>query len=433
MSKNIKDSTAAIRVACAIVFLIFTFSYVYFFQTDVLAYAQHVWSGGKTYWNGEIGATIFTVVLFLIHLGISSMVRLPNRLYALTFFPSLIILGALTCVYPNNTGSAMLFGFGVWVALGLLLACVISFRLLSVYTPYEQQISSTSLFSEVSWMNMAIMCLMMIVTCGLGNSDRVFHQQLKLERFIEKGDYEKVACFPVSMNDVDSSMTMCRALALSHQGKLGEKLFEYPLCGGSKALLPREDKSVRFYYHSSVMIWKYLGAIPRKPVSNVMDFFRKLQRQKLAKECVDEYLLTALLLDGDLCGFASEIKKYYDFRTEEERDLVASDIEKRRKKLAKVIGEEAAADSIKEILITPSGYKVKELDKLPKHFREALVLYTHIHSQRVLTYHDNVFDADYEDFLKVDRMAYSDSREHDNKLREAYAGTYWYYYHQQNW
>lgn len=428
MSKIVKDSTAAIRVACAIVFLIFVFSYVYFFQTDLLAYAQHVWSGGQTHWNAEVGAKLFTLVLFIIYLGVSSLVKLPQRVYSLTFFPSLMMLGTITSMGGQGSEGNLSVGIWAWICAASLVVYLFLVRALSSYSPYETPIVSNSFFSEVSWTNFGILCLMMLMTCGIGNTDRAFHQQLKMERYVAAKKYDKAICMRVNERDVDSSMTMIRAYALSKRGLLGEKLFSAPITNGSRALLPSSDGSVRFCFHTNEMIWRHLGAAPREEIRDVKTFFKTLQKQHLSRPCVDEYLLSSYLLDKDLCVFAKEILRYYDFRTEEERTKAADEIEKKRKKLAKIIGEEEAADSIREVLLTPSGCNVKPMSELPKHFREALVLYTHIHSDRVLTYHDNVLDADYEDFLKVDRKKYKGVHEHDNALRDAYAGTYWYYY-----
>ena len=64
---------------------------------------------------------------------------------------------------------------------------------------------------------------------------------------------------------------------------------------------------------------------------------------------------------------------------------------------------------------------------LPKHYREALVLYTRMHSTPLLTYHHDVADADYEDFQKIYRGE-KDAHVRYSKLRDLYSNTYWFYY-----
>jgi len=64
---------------------------------------------------------------------------------------------------------------------------------------------------------------------------------------------------------------------------------------------------------------------------------------------------------------------------------------------------------------------------LPKHYREALVIYTHTKSSRLLSYHDDVLDADYEDFRKTEKK-YPDGTLRANAIRDVYGNTYWCYY-----
>ena len=64
---------------------------------------------------------------------------------------------------------------------------------------------------------------------------------------------------------------------------------------------------------------------------------------------------------------------------------------------------------------------------MPRHYAEALVLYTHLRSHRLLTYHDSVLDADYEDLRKLQRR-YPDLITRQSAIRDTYGNTYWYYY-----
>ncbi len=94
-----------------------------------------------------------------------------------------------------------------------------------------------------------------------------------------------------------------------------------------------------------------------------------------------DFILTRHLLDKDLNKFVNAIGKYYQ------------------------------VDSV----------------NVPRHFREALILYTHQRANPQLVYHDNVMDADYQDFQKIEKT-YHDPIERANKLRDTYGNTYWYYY-----
>ena len=45
---------------------------------------QHLASGGQTFYNPLLGAILITIVLKLLQIGVSSLIRLTKRGYALT-------------------------------------------------------------------------------------------------------------------------------------------------------------------------------------------------------------------------------------------------------------------------------------------------------------------------------------------------------------
>ena len=427
LARNNQGSTTTIRVVCAIVFLTFVFSYVYCYQSDVLALAQHVWSGGETHFDSMIGAVLITVVLYIIHLGVCTTVRLPHRAFALSFAPSLILLGVLSSatLQPDNSVSVL---YAAIVACVFLVLIGFAMKLLSDYAPCESKLhGGTSLLSLVAWYNYGLLATLFFVTFCMGNNDRYMHSVLKMEHNIMEGHYEPA--LDVAKNEGDASMTMLRAFALSRQNELGERLFEYPVSGGSRALFPLKG-TTRTMLMPDSLVWRNLGGYPREEVKDVKYFLRILQKQNMARPSVDDYMLTAYLLDKDLCGFAREIVKVYDFRTQQEKDEELADIEKKRRKLARMIGEQAAIDSIKpREMISPSGIRLKTLEELPKHYREALILYTHSRSQRQLVYANSAMETDYAEFQKILRTKHKTKAEHDNALKSAYFGTYWWYYY----
>lgn len=426
MSKSTQSSTTTIRVVCAIMFLIFVFLYVYSYLSDMLALAQHVWSGGETHYNSMIGAVLITVVLYLIHVGVNAIVKLPHRAFSLSFAPSLILLGVLSSAtfQPDDSLS---FVFSAAVACILLTIVAIAMKLLSDYAPCESKLhGGTSVVSLVAWYNYALLGTLFFVTFCMGNNDRFLHSTLRMEHCIMDGHYD--SALDVASTDGNPSMTMLRAYALSKKNELGERMFEFPVSGGSQALLP--SRNVHTMLMPDSLFWRNLGGYPRGEVKDVRQFLRTLQKQQKACPSVDDYMLTASLLDKDLRGFAREIVKVYDFRTQQEKDEELMTIMKKRKKLARLIGEQEANDSIPmPKAVSPSGVKLKSPDELPKHYREALVLYTHLFSQRQLMYANSAAETDYKEFQKLMRSKHKTVDEHANALKSAYFGTYWWYYY----
>ena len=75
------------RISCAIVFCVFTFCYLYFYQADILVLTQHLASNGQTHYVPWLGAILITLVLQLCQIGVNSLLKLSKRGYALTTFP----------------------------------------------------------------------------------------------------------------------------------------------------------------------------------------------------------------------------------------------------------------------------------------------------------------------------------------------------------
>ena len=163
MAKSNQSSTTTIRVVCAIMFLIFVFFYVYNYLSDMLALAQHIWSGGETHYNSMIGAVLITVVLFLIHVGVNALVKLPHRAFALSFAPSLIVLGVLSSA-TFQPDSSLSFVFSATVACVLLAIVGIAMKLLGDYAPCETKLhGGTSPLSLVAWWNYALLAVFFFV------------------------------------------------------------------------------------------------------------------------------------------------------------------------------------------------------------------------------------------------------------------------------
>lgn len=372
------NNSTLLNSACAIVFILFVFVYLYFFQADLLFMIQHVLSGGTTHYNRMIGTVVITTVLYLVNVAARKLYTFRGGFYVLTFFPSLLLLTALTGVNPEFDSNPF---YSVWLWLAPLLLVV--YVAISMYARYSGKDMSYSvphytLLGEL-WRNLLLMAAMFICVCLCGNSDRLFHYRLRVESLLKSGNYAEAIKVGAKSDDTDASLTMLRIYALSCQRQLGERLFEYPVVGGSSALLPNSD-SVRCLFYPESRIFKALS-IRRKGRMSPMEYLLYIENNGLAMKPVTDYLLCGFLLDKNLDGFVNAIRYKYN-------------------------------------LSSPS---------LPKHYREALTLYTHLRANPVLVYHNEVLDADYADFQELERK-YTDKRKRESYVRDTYGGTYWFYY-----
>ena len=370
-----KNSTTVISTVCAIVFCLFTFVYLYCYQADILAMAQHVLSGGATHYNRLVGAVLITIVLLLLQMGIQALSRLQGSRYALTYFPSLLILAIITSV---SSEIDLHFSFGVWIWLLPLLLLLWGFGIYAaVKIPYGPR-SAGGALAHSMWINVMSLCGMFFFVGIASNSNDVFHYRMKMERCMLQDDYPQALTVGIRSAATDSNLTMLRAYALAHEGKLGESLFTYPVAGSSADLVPMPS-GTRCMMYPVDSLYQFLGARPLS-TQDTPAYLAALIKGRKATAVVKDYILCGYLLDRNLDAFAAQI---------------------------------------------PHFYKVD--DNLPKHYREALTLYAHLRSNPVVVYHNDVMDTDFSDLQTLEKQ--NPGRDERRKaVYNQYAGTYWWYY-----
>jgi hypothetical protein len=371
------NSTFTMRVMCAIVFSAFTFLFLFYFQADVLAAAQHVLSDGMTHYNRLVGAILITLVLQLLQLGIFSLVRLSKRSHAITYFPSCLCLAFITDICPDIDGG---YSMGAWAWLIPLLLVVFVGVLYAAkaFQPYEPENISQGLFSRCTWINILTLNLFFVFVGLSSNGNDLMHYRTRIESCLLDNDYASALNVGEKSDDADASLTMLRVYAMSRVGTLGDKLFAYPVDGGSKSLLPSSKADCLMYPSDS--IYRYLGAVPKQQLEP-MDYLLLLRKRHKMNRCAVDYLLCGYLLDRQVDSFVKELRKYY---------------------------------------------KIDE--HLPKYYREALTLYTHLRTNPALVFHSPVMDADYQDFTDWEHK-YTNSTERRSAVIDSYSDTYWCYYY----
>ena len=185
---NKNNSTKGIRLMCAIVFVIFSFVWLFFFQADILTMAQHVLSGGLTHYNRFVGAVLITFGLQFLQVLVYFLTGLNRRAYAYTYGPSMLLLGLLTDVTQEGEGDIscasswwlVLILFVVWLGIVFLA------RLLQ----QVEDADDARLFSSSMWHNVLTMSVLMMCTAWIGNTNAVFHYRMKAEQCLIDGDVD---------------------------------------------------------------------------------------------------------------------------------------------------------------------------------------------------------------------------------------------------
>ena len=372
-----KNGAMLMKMVCAILFLIFTFCFLYCYQADILTVAQHVLSKGQTHYNRTIGAVLITIVLYLLQLGVCSFTKLDHRTHALTYFPSLLILATITDI-NTDIDRGLSLGVWLWIFPLLILLYVVWVWLSRRFLPYEPGANSSDRPLRMMWINVLLMALMFFLVGLVSNHNDVFHYRMHAENAMLHNDFKEASSVGQKSQATDSSLTMIRAYALGRQGLLGDRFFEYSLMGTSRVLLP-DGVTTKLLLYPEEKFYKSLGVVllPRKDPMGYLEFVNK---HRLGTRMAADYLLIGYLLDRRLDAFAYAITQYYD---------VSKD--------------------------------------LPIHYCEALVLYNHMHSNPYVEYHNNVVEADYKDFVRLSR---SEKRPTARQavLKSTFGDTYWYYY-----
>lgn len=372
---DMKNSTAVIQAVCAIVFCAFSFAYLYFMQADIMAMAQHVLSKGATHYDRLIGAVLITLFLQIVQVGFFIFTRLYRYTHALTYFPSLLILAVISDVSPR-IDFGLDWGAWVWIVPLLLVLWYILVFIFRGASPKAKD--PEGLFSRMMWVNMLTMAVMFFLVGITGNTDSVFHYRMRAERCLLKKDNKGALDAGIKSLETDSCLTMIRVYALAREGKLGEELFSYPIKGTSSDIVPTKTGAHCMMYPND-SIYRFLGAIPRKDM-RATDYLRALLRSGQASAAVKDYVLCGLLIDKKIDAFASALPRFYDIN-----------------------------------------------DSLPRNYREALTLYTHIRSNPQVVYHNNVMDTDFKDMQMLEKQ-YHTFAERKKAVYEQYKGTYWWYY-----
>ena len=376
-----KNSALTTIVVCALVFFAFSFSWLYFFQADVLAVAQHQLSGGKTHYNRLAGALIITLVLFIVQQVVFAITRLSRRTHALTYFPSMLMLGMLSSVGPQIAVTKS-SGDWLWVAPLLLVLWIAVVWLSKQLLPFDTDNKEpTGLFSRRVWLNMLQMLVMMLFVGFVSNTNAVYHYRTHAEKALADDCVDEALRVGHESLETDVNLTMLRMFALSQIDAVGDSLFTYAVTGSGSDLLPLKNSRSRLLIMPESKLWKHFGG--RWPLSTmtVDRYLDSLAVDTTATRAYVNYRLAGQLLDGQLDSFALTLPKYYPM----------------------------------------------DADSLPRHYREALVLYQDIRGDSAVAYQDSTMMIRLQTLRDYERQS-SNKKTVQMMAEEQYRYTYWYYY-----
>lgn len=375
-SKN--DGTITTKVVCAISFLLFSFLWLYEFQADALSVAQHVMSQGITHYDKAVGSAILLVVLMALQFVVARLVHLPRRTYALSYFPSLLILAFLSDLQVDESRQVSASAW-LWLFPLLLMIWGVCVWLARQVLPFaNNQRQYVGVLSTRTWLNLVQMIVMMLFVALISNTNAVYHYSAHAEVALAGNDFDEAVRVGDESLETDERLTMLRAYALSRKGILADQLFSYPVKGTSQSLLPFSLKPLLL---SEDSIWKHLGARPHAEMP-VERYYDLLEADSLATPAVADYRLCGYLVDRNLDAFVRMLPAYYPL-----------------------------SDSL----------------PLPRHYREALTLYQHQAASPQTEYRDSLLEEQWTALQQL-KTAYTTDSERRYQIFERFQKSYWYYY-----
>ncbi len=380
MSNTENGTSSFYKAACAVIFLIFCFIYLFYYQTDILTAGQHIASKGKTHYEPVIETGLILIALKLLQNGIQAVVKLKGKFFSLTYFPSFIILAMITDL-PSYTDEVTLSAW-TW-AIPLLLAWVAVVFFARQYQSIESNTRGEGFLSQDMGINFTILLIMMVMVCLIGNDDRLFHQRMHVENLISRKEYKEAVAADEGYQSDDKALTMLRVYALAQQKTIASDLFKAPL-NGLNTIIPNQDGT-----YPVILSYKHLIDAYKRNI---------------------DWQLCELLVKKDLDGFYSHLLVYYGLGTAEAPSDSISSKTKNVKAQAKLNAYKDSLLSIK--------YK-----SLPIHYQEALVLYNSLKS---IAKHP-IIKQDYLNESLVKKFNDFRKAATDEKKKQ-YGNTYWWFY-----
>lgn len=376
--KRNRHSQGVVAQICATLFAIFSFFFVVSYQSPLLeAFYDHV-STGKLDYSSFVMGLFITALLLSLALWLNRYARFRREWTAMAYLPSTLLLAFLTdidrSIYVGGLScwgwiGILLSGFAVCFGVAILLRKLPGLMNATIYgkSPFR-----------IIWRNLLIFTILFILAGTLSNGEENFKREALAVSYYKEGDHE--SALEVGYNSLDASreLTAIRSFILAENGLLGEKLFEYPQLYGSEGLLPALEQTSPLVPDT---VFSFIGAKPNVGES-VSEFLGKVAHTDTVTKAVNDLYLSSLLLDRHLHLFKNEVERVY------------------------------------------GGIQA---DSLPKHYREALVLYAATNGNPLPLSESDTLHVEFSRLREIETQ-HTDILVRSNSVRRDFGRTYWWYF-----
>ena len=366
-----------VRIVCAIVFVVFAYTFLSLYKAPLLEIAYDLTATGKLQYDENITAAVLTFVLLLLTLWLNKFAKFSREWEALAYLPACTLLAFTTDIDRTiYTGGEFTWS---WVWIGSIVAVVYMFASWVLQRVLFMRIKDiTRATNRIMWRNLLLLSLLFCYTGMLSGGDENFKHEAMVYHYVKRGDYEKAKKVARRSLAASQQLTAARAYLLAHDGELGESLFTYPQYYGVEGLLPTAEAT------SPINMDTVCNFLKAKPAKNekAIAFLQRASAVDTADVAVKDYYLSALLLDKRLDEFADSL---------------------------------------------PVHYNIADVSSLPRHFKEALLLHGKMNDALDAQFADAELEKRYAEFVALERE-HKDLLVRSNYVRKSFGDTYWWYY-----
>lgn len=174
-----KKHDRVVRIADRVIFFVFAFCYLFFFQVDLEWHVHNIMTGMAIPFHPFFLALLFSFLVTIIEVPFAKLLKFEGGWTACNFIPSAVLLGAAT---SHNESFFVGYSWIVWtIILVVTVVLLLFFRFLMELNRSPRM----SLLHKMA-INLGLMSLFLLVPPLLGNTDRKMHEELRAERMSEK-------------------------------------------------------------------------------------------------------------------------------------------------------------------------------------------------------------------------------------------------------
>lgn len=375
-SHNEKKMQRRISLICSVFFVAYSFTFIAIHQAPLLEMFYDKVATGKLIYNRYVSATVITAILAILALRIQKTAKFQREWVALSFLPSSMILAFITDIDRQLlSGSKTYTTWIIIFAITILLLILASYILRRVLVEKIRNYKTDE--KRIVCSNILILAILFCITGTLSGNDENLRNEASAYHHYKHGNLDAALSVAKKSLTASHELTAARTFYMAQQGCLGERLFTYPQYYGAEGLLPANQAITVLQADTIICSIETM----RNSNEKALDYLRRAAEKDSTTTIAVEYLLCALLLEKKIKEFADILPKYYNTKNE----------------------------------------------NLPRHYKEALTLYSDINNDFPLPFKDEKMESEYAAMKKMESEI-NQRHIRNNHIRRNFGKTYWWYY-----